>query len=252
MNEILEIARENHLGIIEDAAHAPGAKLNGNYLGTLGDIGCFSFFSNKNLVTGEGGMLVTEQNELAEKIRLLRSHAMTSQTWERYKGHAFSYDVAGLGYNYRIDEIRSAMGLVQLNKLIKNNSLREKHTRFYWKALEEDNVSLPFYNYIMNHNATSAFHIFPILLPADVNRSAIMGYLREKGIQTSIHYPPIHQFSYYKELLPNTVLPTTEEVARHEMTLPLYPSMNRQQSELVVDSLRGALESSETKLTLKQ
>src|SRR3972149_1627279 len=119
---ILAIAKEHDLTVIEDAAHAPGAELNGKKAGTWGEIGCFSFFSNKNLVTGEGGMIVTDRDDLAEQIRLLRSHGMTSLTWDRHRGHAHSYDVVALGYNYRIDEIRSALGRVQLKKLEKNNA----------------------------------------------------------------------------------------------------------------------------------
>jgi dTDP-4-amino-4,6-dideoxygalactose transaminase len=133
MNEILAIAEKHHLGVIEDAAHAPGASLQGRALGSWGDVGCFSFFSNKNLSTGEGGMLVTARDDIAEKVRLLRSHGMTSLTWERHQGHAYSYDVVDLGYNYRIDEIRSALGMVQLNKLDGNNKQRKYLTDLYRK-----------------------------------------------------------------------------------------------------------------------
>ena len=106
MPAILEIARRHDLAVIEDAAHAIGSRLDGRMLGTWGAIGCYSFFSNKNMTTGEGGMLVTDDDGLAEKLRVLRSHGMTSLTWDRHKGHAWSYDVVDLGYNYRIDEVR--------------------------------------------------------------------------------------------------------------------------------------------------
>ncbi len=122
MPAILEIARAHGLAVIEDAAHSPGAWLDRRHLGTLGDIGCFSFFSNKNLSTGEGGMLVTDRPELADKLRLMRSHGMTSLTWDRHQGHAYSYDVVELGYNYRIDEIHSALGREQLRKLEAGNA----------------------------------------------------------------------------------------------------------------------------------
>ena len=110
MRAILEIAARHQLAVIEDAAHATGARLEGRALGTWGDVGCFSFFSNKNLSTGEGGMLVTNREDMAEKVRSLRSHGMTTLTWDRHQGHAYSYDVVDLGYNYRIDEMRSALG----------------------------------------------------------------------------------------------------------------------------------------------
>ncbi len=124
MPRILELARKHNLKVIEDAAHAAGAWLDDRHLGTWGDIGCFSFFSNKNMTTGEGGMLVTNNDDLYEKLCLLRSHGMTTLTWDRHKGHAWSYDVVELGYNYRIDEIRAAIGVVQLKKLDRNNDRR--------------------------------------------------------------------------------------------------------------------------------
>jgi dTDP-4-amino-4,6-dideoxygalactose transaminase len=128
MEEILAIADRFGLPVIEDAAHAPGASLDGKALGTLGAVGCFSFFSNKNVSTGEGGMLVTNRDDIAQKVRLLRSHGMTSLTYDRHQGHAYSYDVVDLGYNYRIDEIRSALGIEQLKKLPANNVLRKTYT----------------------------------------------------------------------------------------------------------------------------
>ena len=138
MKEIMEIAGRHNLAVIEDAAHAPGASLNGKPLGTWGDIGCFSFFSNKNMSTGEGGMLVTNRDDIARKVRLLRSHGMTSLTWDRHQGHAYSYDVVELGYNYRIDEIHSALGIVQLQKLETNNRKRAEITKKYWDFFQSD------------------------------------------------------------------------------------------------------------------
>jgi dTDP-4-amino-4,6-dideoxygalactose transaminase len=140
----MALAEKHNLAVIEDAAHAPGATLNGRALGTFGAVGCYSFFSNKNLPTGEGGMLVTDRDDLAEKLRLLRSHGMTSLTYDRHQGHAFSYDVVALGYNHRIDEIRSALGLAQLAKLADNNAQRRPWTHAYWDALADLPVDLPF------------------------------------------------------------------------------------------------------------
>ncbi len=135
MPSILELAREHNLKVIEDAAHAVGSDLDGRKLGTWGDMGCFSFFSNKNMTTGEGGMLITDNETYSQRLHLLRSHGMTSLTWDRHKGHAWSYDVVDLGYNYRIDEIRSALGKVQLGKLPANNERRRHLTEIYRDAL---------------------------------------------------------------------------------------------------------------------
>ena len=242
MPEILEIAKRYNLSVIEDAAHAPGARLEGRALGTWGDVGCFSFFSNKNLVTGEGGMLVTQRDDLAERARLLRSHGMTSLTWDRYKGHAYSYDVVDLGYNYRMDEIRSALGLVQLSKLDKNNKRRKAITQTYWGALGGSRLILPFREYAAQSANSGAYHIFPVLLPEGIARKDFMDTLRLAGIQTSIHYPPIHQFSYHRQLISGVTLPQTEHVAEREVTLPLYSSMSDSQVGLVLRAVKGALE----------
>jgi dTDP-4-amino-4,6-dideoxygalactose transaminase len=224
--------------VIEDAAHAPGTELDGKKAGTFGDIGCFSFFSNKNLATGEGGMIVTDRDDLAEKIRLMRSHGMTTLTWDRHKGHAYSYDVVTLGYNYRIDEMRAALGLVQLSKLARNNARRGEITARYWEAFAGTNLTLPF----RNSRGRSAFHIFPIILPRGVNRLGFIDNLRAKRVQTSIHYPPVHQFSYYREQYSGIKLPITEDVAAREVTLPLYPTMSDEQVEIVIAAVLSALD----------
>ncbi len=186
-------------------------------------------------------MLVTNQENLAERVRLLRSHAMTSLTLDRHLGHAFSYDVVDLGYNYRIDEMRSALGLVGLEQLDKNNARRESITRAYWQALAESGLGLPFKKYAKNQNNCGAYHIFPILLPPNIKRSAFMNHLRESGIQTSIHYPPIHQFSHHHRHITNIHLPQTDRVAASEVTLPLYPSMSDKQLDFVITTVGQAL-----------
>lgn len=244
MVDILEIADRYKLAVIEDAAHAPGAKLNGKSLGTWGDVGCFSFFSNKNLSTGEGGMLVTDRDDVAEKVRLLRSHGMTSLTWDRHRGHAYSYDVVDLGYNYRIDEIHSALGLSQLEKLQHNNARRAEITKHYWKSFSNLNVSLPFREIVeADAGIQPAWHIFPLLLPEAVDRKQIIDSMRLCGVQTSIHYPPIHRFSYHRAQLGDQSLPKTEEAAAREITLPLYPTMDVIAIDTVINSVRQALNS---------
>ena len=239
MSAILALAREHGLAVIEDAAHAPGAELNGKKAGTWGDIGCFSFFSNKNLVTGEGGMIVTDREDLADSMRLLRSHGMTSLTWDRHKGHAHSYDVVALGYNYRIDEVRSALGLVQLKKLDANNARRSSIIESYRSEIGKlEGLSLPY----TSHRGASAAHLFPILLAPDLDRSGFIEMMRAQGIQTSIHYPPVHQFTYYRQRGDDAYLPITEDVASREVTLPLYPTMDGESLELVVGAVNRALE----------
>lgn len=240
MPEIMNIAGRYGLAVIEDTAHAPGASLSGRALGTWGDVGCFSFFSNKNLATGEGGMLVTDRDDIAQKVKILRSHGMTTLTWDRHRGHAFTYDVVDLGHNYRIDEIRAALGQVQLRKLVKNNARRRSLTERYWEGLHKadyQGIELPF----VNTQGNPAYHIFPILLPTAIDRQVFMESMRSAGIQTSIHYPPIHRFSYYSKRYPDISLPITEMVAAREVTLPLYPMMRDEDVNEVLSAVREAL-----------
>jgi dTDP-4-amino-4,6-dideoxygalactose transaminase len=239
MDEIAVLAKRHGLALIEDAAHAPGAWLNGRHLGTWGDVGCFSFFSNKNLSTGEGGMVVTNRDDLAEKLRLMRSHGMTSLTWDRHQGHAYTYDVVELGYNYRIDEIRAALGRVQLGKLVANNARRGQITRRYWESLADLDLALPFKDTPLE--CQPAYHIFPILLPSVVDRFALIDQMRAARIQTSIHYPPIHTFQYYRQRYPGIQLPITDALASRQLTLPLYPDLTEAQINWVVDSLHRAM-----------
>jgi dTDP-4-amino-4,6-dideoxygalactose transaminase len=249
MDSIMTLARRHGLYVVEDVAHAPGAgcwvTVPGHgpsggdervfkQCGNIGDIGCFSFFSNKNLATGEGGMLTTNNDELAERLHLLRSHGMTSLTWDRDRGHSFSYDVTASGFNYRIDEMRSALGLVQLHKLAANNQRRaEAVNRYHEKLAVLEGITVPF----AHDEGISSYHLLPIVLPADDQRPGFMQFLKERGIQTSIHYPPIHQFTYYRSGSSPAALPVTEQLGQCLVTLPLYPHMSSQHIDTVVEAV---------------
>jgi dTDP-4-amino-4,6-dideoxygalactose transaminase len=240
MPAIIKLAKVHNLVVIEDAAHAIGSEIEGRKMGVWGNVGCFSFFSNKNMTTGEGGMVITNNDDIAIKLRLLRSHGMTSMSWDRHRGHAWSYDVVELGYNYRIDEIRAALGRVQLSKLERNNEIRRNLTKKYRDLLEElvPTVVVPF-NEI---RGTSACHLLPILLPAGVDRASFMQQMKSQGIQTSIHYPPIHKFKIYTGIgnAPFN-LPITDDVVGREVTLPLYPGLTDENVADVVQTVRAAL-----------
>jgi len=241
MPAIMDIARRHNLTVLEDSAHAIGSQLEGRTLGTWGAIGCFSFFSNKNMTTGEGGMLATDDDALAERLRLLRSHGMTSLSWDRHQGHAWSYDVVDLGYNYRIDEMRAALGRVQLQKVSAGNERRRHLTNLYRERLDEQasQVQMPF----AEARGTSCYHILPVLLPPGTDRIRFMEGLKSHGVQTSIHYPPVHHFRVYEEewRKRGASLPLTEEAAARQVTLPLYPSLRDEQVGWVVNAVREAL-----------
>ena len=236
---LVALAERHGLDIVEDVAHAPGATLAGQALGTWGRAGCFSFFANKNMTTGEGGMVITDDDELAVRLRLLRSHGMTSLTWDRHQGHAWSYDVVAQGYNFRMDEIRSAIGLVQLHKLEAANERRRMLDKVYQKLLPEAVPALGV-PYMRDANA-SACHLRPVLLPDGVDRAQFMERMRARGIQTSIHYPPVHRFSLYQtgEAVPRLAI--AEHIGAREVTLPLYPGMSPGDVEEVVAAVAGSL-----------
>ena len=241
MPAIQAIAKKHNLAVLEDSAHTIGSYLDGRHLGTFGEVGCFSFFSNKNMTTGEGGMVTTNDDALAEKLRVLRSHGMTSLSWDRHKGHAWTYDVVDLGYNYRIDELRSAVGRAQLKKIGRFNQRRAELTRLYRELLSElaPEVHVPF----NEERGVSCHHIMPVLLPKNTNRVQFMEAMKVEGVQTSIHYPPIHHFQNYegqKDFL-RTDLTITEEVCAREVTLPLYPTMQDADVRVVVESIQKSL-----------
>jgi len=239
MPAITKLAKMKGLAIIEDAAHASGSEIDGRPMGIWGDVGCFSFFSNKNMTTGEGGMVVTNDDGMAAKIRILRSHGMTTMSWDRHRGHAWSYDVVELGYNYRLDEIRAALGRVQLSKLNRNNERRRKLTGLYREQLQElvPTIVVPF----NETRGISACHLLPILLPPGSDRLRFMEHMKSNGIQTSIHYPPIHKFQTYQEI-GQTVddLPVTENVVARQVTLPLYPTLRDEDVSVVVQAVQSA------------
>lgn len=240
MGGLTALCEQATLVLIEDAAHAPGAVVDGRRLGSIGDLGCFSFFSNKNLPVGEGGMVVTSNEQLAENIRLGRSHGMTTLTWDRHRGHASGYDVVMNGFNYRLDEQRAAIGSVQLARLDANNVLRGRLVDRYRAALASvDGVVVPFAR--TGKSVVPAYHLMEILLPEGTDRDRVRADMLAAGVQTSVHYPPIHTFQAFHAHADRRALPRTDAVASRLLTLPLYPHMSADQVDRVVSVLTDAL-----------
>ena len=243
MDRIMEIAKRHDLFVVEDACHAIGAvyqgkqgsRFTGRRLGAIGNAGCFSFFANKNLVTGEGGMIITDDDRLAEAARRGRSHGMTKKSWDRACGRAVDYDIIGLGYNYRSTEITAALGLVQLTKLPQANMKRRHLTRRYQRRLARcPFITLPF----SDRHDDSGHHIFPIVLDHPVQRPHFRRLLQEDGIQTSVHYPPVHLFSEYVERFSvQHGLAMTTSVSQREVTLPLHPLLDDADIDAISDQV---------------
>jgi dTDP-4-amino-4,6-dideoxygalactose transaminase len=240
MDAILSICRKNKLALIEDCAHAPGGDYKGQKLGTFGDLSAWSFFSNKNLAVGEGGMVVTKDGALYQKCKNLRSHGMTVASFDRMKGRAVSYDVLEPGFNYRMDEIRASLGLVQLQKLANSNKRRGELTMRYFARLDamEGVALVPFRQF---DRGLPTWHIMPILLDEGVDRMKVVESMKEDGIQTSIHYPSIQSFTAYRDRVGPT--PLAQYISEHELTLPLYPTMTDEEVDLVCDALAKAIRS---------
>lgn len=238
MGDIMDIADRYNLKVIEDSCHGPLSEYNNNKLGTIGDVGCFSFFSNKNISTGEGGMLVTNSKDYYEKAKLLRSHGMTSMSYDRSKGHTTSYDVIDFGYNYRMDDIRAAIGLAQLDK-IKSDLDKRAYIRDQYNNLlkDMDTLIIPFLRY----SEYTSNYIYTILLKqsASIGRDKLRGMLAEAGIQTSVHYPPVHRFSVYREYYSD--LPLTDYAAENLITLPMYSKLSVNDINYIVDQLKKYL-----------
>ena len=236
------LCRERGLALIEDAAHAPSAELGGRRLGTFGLASAFSFFSNKVLPVGEGGLLATNDDELAARARRLRSHAMTSTTWERHRGHAESYDVVDIGFNYRMDEPRAALALSRLARLEEEIRTRRALTCAYRRELAGlQDIIVP---YREEHVARSSCYVMPIMLRDGERRPAFRAALRDAhAIQTSILYPAIHEFSAYRDRFPGVVLPRTERASRSQVTIPLYPHMSAVEQERVIIAIERSLAS---------
>jgi len=238
MERIIALCKKRGLLLIEDCAHSPGADYKGQPLGTFGDISAFSFFANKNIAVGEGGMVVTRNTDLYEKLRLLRSHGMSVPSFDRYKGRAVSYDVQSPGLNYRIHEISSALGLVQLKKLEDANEKRKKLVEHYYSRLDKNpSLSIPFRFF---SRGKPNYHIMPILLSEKIDRATVIESMKQDGVQTSIHYPAIQNFSAYKDKVNST--PKAEYVCAHELTLPLYPTMTMEEVDIVCDALTVGIE----------
>jgi dTDP-4-amino-4,6-dideoxygalactose transaminase len=239
MERIMTIAKKFDIKVIEDACHGPLSEYRGKKLGTIGDIGCFSFFSNKNISTGEGGMLVTNNPEYYEKAKLLRSHGMTSMSYDRAKGHSTEYDVIDLGYNYRMDDIHAAIGLAQLDKIEEDLHKRAEIRQAYIDKLQGiDDIIIPF----KNNKEFSSNYIFPIILKDStyIKRDHLREKLAEAGIQTSVHYPAVHRFSIYKDFY--SELPKTDYVKDCIVTLPMYSKLDKESVQYIGKILKKILE----------
>jgi len=224
IDEIGDIAQEYDLRLIEDACHALGASYDGRKIGTFADMTIFSFHPVKPITTGEGGAVVTENAELAAKLRMLRSHGITRDIGHMFgEGASWGYDMQYLGRNYRMTDIQAALGLSQLRKISSFIQRRNEIAALYTRVLSDlEWLELPS---TLEH-VTHGWHLYTVLLKG-VDRNALFSYLKERGIGANVHYIPTYKFSYYQKHYPQDVtsFPGVEDVFNRILTLPLYPDM---------------------------
>jgi dTDP-4-amino-4,6-dideoxygalactose transaminase len=225
-----DLCDERGVLMVEDSAHHPLAT-------PAGLVGCFSFFSNKVLSCGEGGLLATDDDDVAALARSRRSHALTSGTWDRHRGHAPGYDVVGLGYNYRLDEPRAALLLARLDGLDRDISERRRLVLRYREQLADvEGVGLP---YTAEEVGQSSCYVMPTMVDPGVRDGLRRFMMDERAVQTSVLYPALHESSAYHEGAPE--LPQIQLVARGELTLPLYPHMTEADQDRVVAAVTDGL-----------
>jgi len=240
VNALRSLCDAHGLLLIEDCAQAIGARLDdaGRQVGTVGELGCFSFFSKKQLCVGEGGMVSAAEEALDERVRLFRSHALTSSTWDRHRGHDPAYDVVDIGFNFRMDEPRAALGLSRLTRLDEDIATRRAIARAYRERLAgTPGIELAFDEQAIER---SSHFVFPVLLSDRHARDRFREVLRAKGIQTT-WYPALHSFSEYRQSVPAEGLPRAGEVADRHCALPLSATMDETAVETVVQAIRASI-----------
>jgi dTDP-4-amino-4,6-dideoxygalactose transaminase len=237
IEEVRQLADDRGLALIEDAAHGSGSWLGDRHLGTFGLAGAISFSAGKNLGVGEGGVLLTDDDELAERARLMRWHGVTRSIWERHRGGTESYDVAGLGFNYRIDDARAALARSRLARLDEDNRRRAALASVYRDELGAldglSPVATP------PESARISNSIFAVVLDEEVDRDAFRDSLTKRGIQTSVHFSPVHRFELYADS--GAELPTADAFAARTVSLPMFAEMEEGQQAEVIGTVREAL-----------
>ena len=245
-NGILELCRAYDISIVEDAAHALPSKWDERLVGTFGDITVFSFYANKTMTTGEGGLVATNNSVLADRIRLMRLHGIDRDVWSRFTSDTagWEYDVVAPGYKYNMPDLNAAVGLAQFERLESMHESRVALAKRYFDALQ--NVGLidfpSFPENIYNHSC----HLFAIRLSeqAGISRDKLIEILAEAGIGTSVHYKPIHQLKYYREKydLDASDFPNAEKIWNSTLSLPIYNLMVDHDIDFVCEKLLEILQ----------
>ena len=240
IDEILDVAKDNNLKVIEDCAHAVGTFHKSKHVGTLGSTGCFSFYPTKNITTAEGGMVITNSKQIAEKVRQLRSHGMTKSLQNRYSSeYPWIFDILQPGYNYRLDEIRAALGITQLKRIKKINDLRKKASTYYHKNLQNiPGIILP----DMVNDRTHSYHLYTIRVtnPYKLSRNQLFKKLKNNGIRTTVYWMPIHKYTAYQKFAKKSNVINTTKIYDEILALPLFPNISKIHQESVIKVIKSS------------
>lgn len=243
MRELLGLARDGNVPIVEDAAHACGSEYRGKKAGTIGELGCFSFHAVKNLTTGEGGMVVTDDSKKAQRLKALRWEGISKTTWDRYapsgkhpvarRTPSWKYEINELGYKYHMSDVAAAIGLVQLKKLEKHNARRREIARMYDEGFGDVSwITTP----LKRDYVRSSLHLYVIRVK---KRDLFVDQMFSSGIATSVHYFPIHLFKFYRKLGNRVRLPVTERVWKTLVTMPMFPELTDDEVQFIMKSARS-------------
>lgn len=242
---ILDICRKRGIKILEDAAHAFPASINGRMVGSFGDITCFSFYANKTITTGEGGMLTTEDEELYRRVKIMRLHGIDRDVWDRFTSDkpSWEYDVVAPGFKYNMPDLNAAIGLAQLEQGDAFREERMKIAEFYLTELADCKaLDLPLTHVKMNEHA---WHLFPLVLNsnAPISRNKFIELMSEAGIGTSVHYKPLFRLKYYRETykLSEQDFPNAERTWQGTVSLPIYPGLTKDEQAYIVDTVKKLL-----------
>ena len=238
IKEIASIARKNHIAIIEDCAHAIGARVNSKHVGTFGQSGCFSFYPTKNFTTIEGGMVITNSKNIADFVRSARNHGISKTLASRFSGgKPWDYDIENPGYNYRLDEIRASLGINQIKRVKKMNLLRKKAANYYTKKLGNVNgIVVPDKSIGTEH--VHHLYVIRITRKYGISRDILFQKLLERGIRTSVHYKPLHRFMIFKKMAKVFgSLSNSKDAYSQILSLPIYPSISKKQQDLVISHI---------------
>ena len=239
IEEILDVAKDNNLKVIEDCAHAVGTFHKSKHVGTLGNTGCFSFYPTKNITTAEGGMVITNSEKIAEKVRHLRNHGMTKSLKSRYSSeYPWIFDIKQPGYNYRLDEIRAALGITQLKRIKKINELRKKASSYYNKNLQNiPGIILP----DMVNDKTHSYHLYTIRVTKlyKLSRNQLFKKLKDNGIRTTVYWMPIHKYTAYRKFVKTSNILNTTKIYDEILALPLFPNISKKHQDAVIKVIKS-------------